>query len=62
VNIEDWFKMCVGKTRWGNESVAQKCATRLVAEGKVKLMRVYSCPHCFGFHISSKPEMERKHA
>lgn len=62
MNINGWARMCAGKTRWGQESIAQKCATRLVAEGKVKFMRVYSCPHCFGFHITSRPEEVKKRA
>lgn len=48
---------CKKKTRYKNENEAKKSIERVQAKhGKSKKLRVYRCPVCLSFHITSSPK------
>jgi hypothetical protein len=52
---------CAGKTRYESEFVARRCLTRTQSHkaGVVKMpTRCFECPHCHGWHLTSKPARE----
>lgn len=51
-SIEEWTKTCLRKKRLSCD-YADKVIERAKTEGK-NLYKYY-CPHCFHYHITSKP-------
>ena len=47
--------MCEDKRRFAREGEAVTRAAELAARGLP--MRVYACPHCGGFHLTSRRKM-----
>jgi hypothetical protein len=45
--------MCMRKHGFPGEAEARRRAAEITATGTP--MRVYKCPHCFRFHLTSKP-------
>lgn len=46
--------MCKGKVRYGTRERAVKAATRYSRIG-IGYSRIYECPACKGFHLTTKP-------
>ena len=50
--IKEWTKTCLSKVRM-SEAHADDLIMRVWNEDKVEL-RKYYCPHCSGYHVTSK--------
>ena len=50
--IKSWQRMCLGKVRMSEEH-ADKVIVRAKQETNT-VLRKYSCPHCFGWHVTSQ--------
>lgn len=50
------FLACINKRRYASEDEAK--AMKKIREDKTEnlVLRVYLCPNCEGFHLTSKPE------
>jgi hypothetical protein len=53
--------MCLTKDRYGNLESAKFTITRRETKTK-KLLRLYTCPYCGGYHLTSQPEAEEPKA
>jgi hypothetical protein len=48
---------CKKKTRYANDAAAQSALKRINPAGKLKKpRRVYKCPICSGWHLTSQPK------
>lgn len=51
-NIDEWLKTCLHKKKY-SEATADELIGRIKKERGV-ILRKYSCPHCFGWHLTKK--------
>ena len=49
-------KMCVGKERHWNEFIAKRAADKRMRKNPGLVLRIYSCPVCGWYHLTSKEE------
>lgn len=49
------ISMCLTKDRYGTRESAELTITRREMKTR-KLLRLYACPYCGGYHLTSKPE------
>ncbi len=47
--------MCLRKTSYTTEEGALKRAAMITATANGTTMRAYKCPHCYNYHLTSKP-------
>lgn len=52
--LREWARGCLSKVRHPNEDEAIK-ASRRVNRRYGQRQRPYECPHCDGWHLTSKP-------
>jgi hypothetical protein len=45
--------MCVGKVRYPSQDAALRIAVFIVGR-RVRMIRIYLCPACNGFHLTSR--------
>lgn len=48
-------QVCRAKVRHGSEAKALRAASRLAGKHNTRSLRVYSCRHCNGWHLTSIP-------
>lgn len=55
IDREDLIAMCASKRRYVSSIDADKVARRCEAERPGTVLRSYSCPCCYGWHLTHKP-------
>lgn len=55
IDREDLIAMCASKRRYVSQIDADKVARRCEAERPGTVLRSYSCPCCYGWHLTHKP-------
>ena len=57
--LESWKRMCLSKKVYHRKSVAERVASQ-VKDRFGRGMKVYFCPHCSGYHLTSQTKEEQK--